>query len=337
MTSLSSVATDKDVYQIAGYYLKDNPHPSFFYPDRRFYNIFMVFATEQLRLLSETCSKLNFPLYHSIQTINHFNAQPITTRDYTHRAFKSIVASTESFGINIPKRIYGHDEIVAFNQSIEDTALVVFWKAFVEDLNDEVRKVLPDLNPDLTADQIRVVLEANKDRLKNIEVILLDQLSIHSLPKEIGLFTGLKTLNCEDNYLSSLPNEINNLQNLEILRLSDNCFETFPPQITNLSNLQTLNFCNSEIKTIPIEFFQRMHHLEELYLGACDLSEIPREIENLTNLRRLGVERNPRLRNLPIEIHNLNRLEYLGVSEHTAIPEGLEGITQVWDLTDAED
>ena len=77
-----------------------------------------------------------------------------------------------------------------------------------------------------------------------------------SLPKEIGLLTGLYGLNLDMNHLSgSIPTEIGNLTHLEDLSLFGNKLSgTFPAELARLENLRYLNLKGNNFSgTLPPE------------------------------------------------------------------------------------
>ena len=76
----------------------------------------------------------------------------------------------------------------------------------------------------------------------------------------------------------------------------------------------------------------KLNKLEELYLGANKLREIPAEIGNLKELRLLDISNNE-LVHLPTSMKKLDYLEklYLGYNKLTALP------TEIGDLTNLKE
>ncbi len=92
---------------------------------------------------------------------------------------------------------------------------------------------------------------------------------ITSLPKEISKLTNLTGLYLDGNQLTSLPNEIDQLTNLDSLHLGDNKFTSIPEEIWQLTNLAYLKLENNYLK-----------------------GNIPFEITNLSNLKRISLNYN---------------------------------------------
>ncbi len=63
-----------------------------------------------------------------------------------------------------------------------------------------------------------------------------------------------------------------------------------------------------------------MPHVTELLLANNDLTGVPQEIENLTNLRVLDLCDNPQLRVLPWQLGRLTRLVELRINSSNSLP-----------------
>lgn len=60
--------------------------------------------------------------------------------------------------------------------------------------------------------------------LSSLEVLILNNNQLSTLPKTVGRIYSLKLLDISNNRISKLPNELSNLKNLQTLRLTDNQF-----------------------------------------------------------------------------------------------------------------
>lgn len=83
------------------------------------------------------------------------------------------------------------------------------------------------------------------------EINISENECLESLPKEIGLFTGLKSLTIRMEQLKRLPPEIGQLKNLEILWIPGNQIESLPLEIGQLDNLKTLNLAGNPLSAWP--------------------------------------------------------------------------------------
>lgn len=165
-------------------------------------------------------------------------------------------------------------------------------------------------------------------------------------PSEIGLLTGLKQLDLQNNNifsistlkitenietihlacnkLRSLPSEIGQLSSLSTLKLYGNQLTSIPSEIGQLSNLTILSlgvpnhevdnrefrYCSkNQIQTIPIEV-GTLSSLRTLDLYDNGITFLPSEIGRLSNLRKLDLDYN-QVSSLPAEIGDLASLQVL--------------------------
>jgi len=150
-----------------------------------------------------------------------------------------------------------------------------------------------------------------------IELYLIDNQLIGSIPAELGNLTNLNTLWLEGNHLEgSIPTELGNLANLEYLNLYYNRLTgSIPVELGNLANLQSLNLSwNQLTESIPVEL-ANLTNLQELYLFSNQLTgSIPIELANLANLKYLYLGYNQLTGIIPIELANLGNLVKLDMS-----------------------
>ncbi len=101
--------------------------------------------------------------------------------------------------------------------------------------------------------------------INHIEHINLFYRGIKKLPKSIGDFSSLKTLNISNNNLYYLPESIGNLRNLEVISAKDNNLSFITESIENLTKLQVLDFSNNSISYFPRFFYNIKKYLFTLY------------------------------------------------------------------------
>jgi Leucine-rich repeat (LRR) protein len=88
--------------------------------------------------------------------------------------------------------------------------------------------------------------------------------------------------------LKELPKEIANLKNLITLSVTLTAMQTLPKEVSRLKHLVILDLTdNSGISNI--ETITQLSSLEYLYLNGCGLTKLPDNIEDLKNLKELGL------------------------------------------------
>ena len=141
------------------------------------------------------------------------------------------------------------------------------------------------------------------------------------LPPELGLLTGLKTLNFQSHeavvqqsadikLTGGIPPELGSLSNLEVLRLpSTGLSGSIPAELGKLASLEFLDLWNNGLSgSIPPELGD-LSSLEELWLHQNQLTGlVPAELGNLSNLTSLYLDNNKLSGELPSEIGNLSGL-----------------------------
>ena len=81
-----------------------------------------------------------------------------------------------------------------------------------------------------------------------------------------------------------------------------------------------------DIERLKIKDKEKIFNLEELHITSHNLTELPKEIGNLTNLKSLIIRCNNLLNELPKEIFNLINLEKLRIISNNleTFPDGIE-------------
>ncbi|WP_298319555.1 hypothetical protein [uncultured Aquimarina sp.] len=137
-------------------------------------------------------------------------------------------------------------------------------------------------------------------------------------------------LELEEKGLTVLPPEICDLFYLKTLSLEGNLITEIPRQIQDLSNnLRTLNLGGNQIDIIPQEFFS-LTKLTDLRVYTNLLTEVPSDINKLTELRYLSLSNNS-LKTLPLELFELSKLNslFLNNIELSEVPESITDLSQL--------
>ncbi|GLH09254.1 hypothetical protein R5R35_000069 [Gryllus longicercus] len=177
------------------------------------------------------------------------------------------------------------------------------------------------------------VKSANKKAIKDIEILLLQNNRLRSLPPNIDILSSLRVLDVSSNGLTHIPEEIavcplvtfaakNNaledeslpkslstMKTLKEINLSGNRLTAFPPQILELSNVKYLYLGGNQITCVPRDIW-KLISLQVLYIGGNQLTEVPVTVGKLGNLQALVLSDN-QLESLPASIANLKHLRSL--------------------------
>jgi Leucine-rich repeat (LRR) protein len=86
---------------------------------------------------------------------------------------------------------------------------------------------------------------------KEITTIYCEYTKLHSIPKEIGVFTNAKFLNYNHNKIMELPNEIQNLKKLKIFAIVNNGLQKIPNFFHNLISLIQFECNRNYLEDIP--------------------------------------------------------------------------------------
>ena len=145
-----------------------------------------------------------------------------------------------------------------------------------------------------------------------------------AVPKVIGAFTAMETLDLSGNEITSVPKEIGACVSLRRLVLTGNRLKTLPKAIGQLASLKTLLISENELKTLPAEI-GNLTQLEHLDVSWNKINTVPSSIARITDtLKALNLQGN-RLMTVPKEFGNLASLEFLNLADNDirAIPREL--------------
>lgn len=128
--------------------------------------------------------------------------------------------------------------------------------------------------------------------LPKLEILLLGDNQLQSIPTEVFQLDQLKTLDLSVNDLHNLPSEIWGLYHLESLFLHFNNLRTISEAVARLENLKTLDLSDNQIETLPTSLFS-LQRLQSLDLSSNQLLQLPAEIYQMKGLKRLDLSNNP--------------------------------------------
>lgn len=154
----------------------------------------------------------------------------------------------------------------------------------VEDIYEFTIEKLSSSLQTADVDEVFVGLE----KLTNLRTLILSDLNLTKIPKQVFELKNLTILQLHNNKLSSIPPEIRNLQYLEYLDLELNQLNEIPQDLFKLSKLKTLLLDRNNISVIPGDIGQ-LRMLEELSLQYNPLILVPVAVVNLPNLKVLRV------------------------------------------------
>jgi hypothetical protein len=184
----------------------------------------------------------------------------------------------------------------------------------------------PKLEPGFRAIHIEYDSKLNwRSILKcdSLEILLLNNNNLKSLPSDIDKLVNLKSLALYYNEIQSIPATLGNLGLLNFLSFFGNSLTELPVELFNLKNLKKLDLGKNSLTIIPEEISQ-LKNLKWLSFADNSIKEVPGSIAGLSELKVLLL-RNNKLKVLPDnfgQLHNLSIL-YLQGNEFDTLPKVL--------------
>ena len=162
--------------------------------------------------------------------------------------------------------------------------------------------------------------QALKEPLK-VYRLNLSSMPIDSFPVDLSKFKNLEYLCLNGDQVEFIPREIEYLQKLRSLQLVGNDFNTLPPEFSELKNLEEIYFnVNKKMDfTQSVKVMSAMPKLTTLHLDNEGLIALPGNIGTLTHLEKLYLNDN-KLTEVPKEISGLKNLKYLDM-QHNKVPQ----------------
>ena len=119
-------------------------------------------------------------------------------------------------------------------------------------------------------------------RAPQLRGLQLDHNLITALPRCIGAFTNLITLDISNNNMSYISKEIGYLRQLRTLVARNNHLDNdcLPKEIVNLRSLQVVNLSGNLLTEFPPQLIE-LAELRCLYLGANNINSLPVDIGRL--------------------------------------------------------
>ncbi|KAJ7976782.1 NBS-LRR disease resistance protein [Quillaja saponaria] len=152
-------------------------------------------------------------------------------------------------------------------------------------------------------------------RFKCLRVLDLSDSTFNILPRSIGKMKHLRYLDISRNLrIRRRPDTICRLQNLQFLSLRE-CveIEELPSDMRNLINLRYLDITTKQ-HFLPEEEIESLRSLRHLYFCECpNLSSLSR-MQQITNIRTIGIDSCRNLKSLPLDVSLLTSLRSLLIS-----------------------
>lgn len=112
--------------------------------------------------------------------------------------------------------------------------------------------------------------------------------------------------------VESLPPEIENLQSLKELTVGNVSPEKFFSEVLEIPSLESLKIMDSELSDIP-KGISKLTELRKVCVDSELIVEIPIELADLSQLSELYIRYAPNIKTFPVEIINISTLKRLGV------------------------
>ncbi|MGE0669911.1 MAG: leucine-rich repeat domain-containing protein [Parachlamydiales bacterium] len=250
--------------------------------------------------------------------VNHVDLLFRNFMQLIHTYFHAIYKPEEQWMIDSLQLSVLQDRLHEHNQNVD---LETIWDEQLFDEFDEL-DAFKEIDPPAGHEEIRAWLNNpnNFQFIQKIKHLDFKGLDLTILPEEIGLFTGLITLDLTENNIRYLPESIGNLLQLKKLTVCYNRLEVIPDSIGKLKHLEILDLTANSLRKIPASLCEA-NSLLSLELGENLIKSLPDEIGKLTQLVKLDLTDN-NLEELPDTIGCLSKLRmlYLVNNELISLP-----------------
>ncbi len=135
-----------------------------------------------------------------------------------------------------------------------------------------------------------------------LEILILSENSIETIPSDIRHCTRLKELWIYKNRLTHLPDELFTLHRLTGLYVNSNSLTWLSANIAQLTNLQHLILSSNRLTKLPAEL-SSLSNLQTLYLQNMPFENTARDILDQINAGKLNLNLNLNLNGKRSEVH----------------------------------
>ncbi|UJR30252.1 hypothetical protein I4U23_017790 [Adineta vaga] len=187
--------------------------------------------------------------------------------------------------------------------------------------DNEIQRILPDIGQLVNLEELdcsRNDIAEIPDNIRHCRSLQKLDFSgnplANNLPSGIIHLRQLRQLILNDVSLAELPKEIGSLSNLCVLEIRENLLKILPDSLVQLTKLESLDLGSNVLEQLP-NHIGNLQSLKELWLDANELIELPRDIGQLKRLQCLDISEN-KLTYLPDEIGELESLTNLELSSN---------------------
>jgi len=199
------------------------------------------------------------------------------------------------------------------------------------DFSGEQYEVLEDLS----YSDLDVFPEFLLERSTEVKHLQIDHNRISILPRCVGQFRNLISLDISNNQMTYISGEIGQLSLLRCLTAKNNLFdnEALPKELDQLVSLQSINLSGNQLTEFPMQLTE-LRNLKCIHLGGNVIDHVPREIESLQSLEILYLGGN-RLEELPYEMGLLSSLVALILCDNKllSLPSSLSRLRRLQSLS----